>query len=203
MKLSPLNPINLARIPALLLAVAAIGCGYHFAASGTALPPSAQTIYVAQFSNHSRTPGASELLTIYVKDEVAKHKRLTIVKNPADADLILSGAISDIEEMPAGFNSALEPTTWTYSIAVSASLVDNHTKKVLWASSGINTQLQIGGVAQAVAAGAPQFALENLRARDLRNMTDYQVYYTQSYYGEQQSLQAAASEIYDQMSEGF
>jgi hypothetical protein len=185
------------------LSLVAAGCGYHFAASGAALPSDAHTIYVTQFTNHSRTPGASELLTVYVKDEIAKHKRLMIVKNPADADLTLSGSVTDVEELPAGFNGALEPTTWTYSVTANASLVDNRTKKVLWVGSGINTQNQIGGVAQAVAATSPQFLLENLRVRDLQRMTDYQVYYTQSYYGEQQSLQQAASEIYDQMSEGF
>ncbi len=197
------NQIRLARVLTALLALAGTGCGYHFAASGTALPPSAQTVYVTPFGNHSRTPGASELLTVYMKDEIAKHKRLTIVKNPADADLVLSGTISDIEEMPAGFNGALEPTTWNYSVSVNASLVDNRDKKVLWTSSGLSTQGQVGGVAQAVAASSPQFLLQNLRARDLQKMTDYQVYYAESYYGEQQSLQAAASEIYDQMSEGF
>jgi hypothetical protein len=203
MRASRLNQTSVARVLTAIVALAASGCGYHFAASGAALPASAQTIYVRPFDNHSRTPGASELLTVYMKDEIAKHKRLTIVKNPADADLVLSGTVADVEEMPAGFNGALEPTTWNYMVSVNASLTDNRTKKVLWAGSGISTQSQVGGVAQAVAASSPQFLLQNLRARDLQKMTDYQVYYTQSYYGEQQSLQGAASEIYDQMSEGF
>ncbi len=45
---------------AMLGALRAAGCGYHFAASGSGLPQNAKTIYVARFSNTSRFTGVSE-----------------------------------------------------------------------------------------------------------------------------------------------
>ncbi len=188
---------------AIILMMISSGCGYHFAASGTALPPSAHTIYIAKFANRSRITGVEFQLDRYLKDEVAKHKRLTIVDDPAAADLVLTGTITDIEVLPAGFNGALEPTTFNYSIGVNAQLIDNHTKTLLWRSVDLTVQNTIGGVAQAVAAFSPSFVVQNVRARDLQRMTDYQVYYVESRAARQQAMKTIASEIYDQMSEGF
>ena len=67
------------------------GCGYHFASSGDALPPSAQTIYVARFGNATRLTGINDELMRYIKDEIAMHRRLKLVDSPDEADLQLSG----------------------------------------------------------------------------------------------------------------
>jgi len=67
------------------------GCGYHFASSGDALPPSAETIYVSRFTNNTRITGANDELMRYIKDEIALHSRLKVVDSPATADLELSG----------------------------------------------------------------------------------------------------------------
>ena len=58
------------------------GCGYHFAASGDALPQDARTIYVARFGNGTRLTGVNDELMRYIKDEIAMHDRLKVVDSP-------------------------------------------------------------------------------------------------------------------------
>ena len=55
------------------------GCGYHFGAEGSGLPPQAKTIYVERFSNHSRYNGMDDQFDRFLKDEIAQHKRLELV----------------------------------------------------------------------------------------------------------------------------
>ena len=57
------------------------GCGYHFAASGDALPQGAQTIYVSRFGNSTRVTGINDELMRYIKDEIAMHRRLKVVSS--------------------------------------------------------------------------------------------------------------------------
>ena len=80
------------RLAILAVMLLASGCGYHFGASGTNLPANAQTIYVERFDNHTRQTGLNDEFMVYMKDEIASHKRLSIVDSPANADLELDGA---------------------------------------------------------------------------------------------------------------
>ena len=127
---------------ALALAIGAAlffcGCGYHFAASGDALPKNAQTIYVARFGNLTRITGVNDQFMRYVKDEIASHDRLTIVDSPDAADLELSGEVRLSNQTPVNFNTALEPTNYKNSMVVSAVLKDLHAGKVIWSSRTIS-----------------------------------------------------------------
>ena len=75
------------------------GCGYHFAASGDALPQGANTIYVSLFTNSTRVTGLNDELMRYVKDEIALHRRLKVVDSPAGADLELSGDVRFVYQL--------------------------------------------------------------------------------------------------------
>jgi hypothetical protein len=76
---------------ALLATIA--GCGYHFAAEGTSLPPQDQTVYVERFTNRSRYTGLGDEFDRYMKDEIAQRKRLQLVDDRGQADLVLSGEL--------------------------------------------------------------------------------------------------------------
>ena len=85
------------------------GCGYHFAASGDVLPQGAQTIYVKRFGNLTRITGINVELMRYLKDEIALHRRLTVVDSPDAADLQLSGMVRLSIDAPINFNGVYEP----------------------------------------------------------------------------------------------
>jgi hypothetical protein len=179
------------------------GCGYHFAGSGDALPPAAETIYVEQFSNHTRQTGINDEFMRYVKDEIASHRRLKIVDSPSNADLELSGAIMYATATPANFNSVLEPTIYNQTMQVSAALKDTHTDKTIWTTRNVGNTQHAPVVAQTVVTTTPTFLQQNLRGGDIGNMTDLQVAQSMTYSARDTLMQTIAKNLYSEMAEGF
>ena len=179
------------------------GCGYHFAASGDALPPSAQTIYVVRFGNFTRLTGINDELMRYIKDEITMHHRLTLVDSPDQADLQLSGVVRLAIQAPINFNTAYEPTTYRNSVTVSAVLKDLHTKKIIWSTSRVGAGQHVPVVATNVVTTTPSFLQQNLRSGDISQMTDIQVAQTQTAAGRDLMMQRFAKSLYVEMAEGF
>ncbi len=178
------------------------GCGYQFAASGSGLPKSAKTIYVAHFRNNSRFTGVNDEFMRYMKDEVADHKRLQLVDDPKQADLVLSGSILRVDTMPMGYNGALETSIYQQFMIVQAQLTDRRAKQVLW-SNVMNSFDAFPTVSSTVVTTAPEFLQQNLRSQDIANLPDLQVAQTQQAFSTQQMMTHLAQEIYSSMSEGF
>ncbi|MGA9721265.1 MAG: LPS assembly lipoprotein LptE [Candidatus Binatus sp.] len=179
------------------------GCGYHFAASGDALPSGAQTIYVARFGNTTRVTGLNDELMRYIKDEIALHKRLTVVDSPDAADLELSGDVRLFNSSPSNFNNAFEPTGYRQSITVSAQLRDLHTKKEVWSARNIGGSVRTPVVGTTVVTTTPEFLQQNLRGGDIAEMSDLQIAQTQTAAGRDQMMQRFAHSLYVEMAEGF
>lgn len=186
------------------LAIAASGCGYHFAAEGSGLPPQAKTIYLARFGNRTRQTGINDEFMRYVADEIANHKRLEIVDSASQADLVLSGDIVYADTIPTAFNTAAEPTIYTQTITADASLLDAHDQKVIWSTRGVSSSPQQAPVVgEAVVTTSPYFVQQNLRSRDIASMQDIQVAQTQGASSKQQAMETLAQNLYASMSEGF
>jgi hypothetical protein len=185
------------------IAIVASGCGYHFAASGSGLPAQAKTIYVQRFGNKTRETGINDEFMRFVEDEIANRKRLELVDNAAQADLILTGDIIYDNSVPIAFNTASEPTIYTETISANASLTDAHEHKVIWATRGVSSNQSAPAVGQAVVTTSPYFVQQNLRSRDIASMQDIQVAQTQEASSKQQAMQTLAQNLYSSMSEGF
>jgi hypothetical protein len=188
------------------VAVAAIffsGCGYHFAASGDALPQGAETIYVSRFGNNTRVTGINDELMRYIKDEIALHRRLKVVDSPDAADLELSGDVRFVNYTPSNFNSALEPTQYNQSIVVSASLRDVRAKKTIWTTHNVSAGEHTPIVPQTTVATTPTFLQQNLRANDIANLTDIQTAQSETSAYRDVMMQRLAQNLYSQMAEGF
>jgi Lipopolysaccharide-assembly len=179
------------------------GCGYHFAASGDELPQDARTIYVARFGNTTRVTGLNDELMRYIKDEIALHKRLTVVDSPDAADLQLSGDVRLFNTAPSNFNNAFEPTAYRQSITVSAQLRDLRTKKEIWSARNVGGSFRAPVVGTTVVTPTPEFLQQNLRAGDIAEMSDLQVAQTQTAAGRDQMMQRFAHSLYVEMAEGF
>ncbi len=185
------------------LAIALAGCGYHFAAQGSGLPAGAKTIYVERFGNRTRVTGINDVFMRYLRDEISNRRRLQIVDNPQDADLVLNGDITFDESLPVAFNAAAEPTLYTGSVSAAAELTDEHTHKVLWSSHGISASQNFPVVAGSAITTSPYFLQQNLRSQDIAQMPDIQVAQTQEATAQNQQMQFLAQNLYDSMSEGF
>ena len=181
----------------------ASGCGYHFGASGTNLPTSAQTIYIARFSNHTRQTGLNDEFMVYLKDEVASHKRLTIVDSPSNADLVLTGQIVQSLSLPNAFNSVLEPTQYAETMSVRAWLHDRRSDKLVWSTNAISDTENYGTVSQNVVNTTPSFLQQNLRSADIARMSDIQTAETQERGSRTQLMATLAAHVYDSMATGF
>ncbi len=180
----------------------ASGCGYHFASAGSGLPQDAKTIYVARFSNTSRFTGYNDQFMRYMKDQIAEHKRLQLVDEPAQADLLLTGQILRVETTPAGFNGVSEASIYQQYMVVRAQLEDRHTDKVLWANV-LSSIDQFPTVSSTVVTTSPEFLQQNLRSQDIANLPDIQVAQTQQAASSTQMMTKMAQSIYSAMSEGF
>lgn len=180
----------------------ASGCGYHFASAGSGLPQDAKTIYVARFSNTSRFTGYNDQFMRYMKDQIAEHKRLQLVDEPGQADLVLTGQILRVETTPAGFNGVSEASIYQQYMVVRAQLEDRHTDKVLWANV-LSSIDQFPTVSSTVVTTSPEFLQQNLRSQDIANLPDIQVAQTQQAASSTQMMTKMAQSIYSAMSEGF
>jgi hypothetical protein len=191
----------------LLLAIVAAllfsGCGYHFAASGDALPPDAHTIYVSRFTNNTRITGVNDELMRYVKDEIALHRRLKVVDSPDAADLELSGTIRFATSNPINFNSALEPTQYNEAMVVAAALTDLHAKKTIWTTHTVSAAQHAPVVPQATVVTSPSFLQQNMRSQDIAGLTDIQTAQTQTSAARDLMMQQLAQNLYAEMAEGF
>jgi lipopolysaccharide assembly LptE-like protein len=183
--------------------VGAGGCGYHFAASGSGLPPKAESIYVDRFANRSRFTGLNDEFARYLKDEIANHKRLRVVDDPALADLRLSGEIVSSESAPTTFNAVLEPTQYNEQLSVNVVLKDGHTNKTIWSARRIGATASYAVVPQAVVVTSPQFLQQNLRAPDIARLPDAQLAETQQSAARNVIMSQLAQNLYASMSEGF
>ncbi len=205
MRIALLSRLNSAAaiVFALGAVATAAGCGYHFAASGDNLPRNAHTIYVARFTNRTRTTGVNDQFMPYLKDEIALHRRLILVDSPAGADLELSGTINYIAALPTAFNSASEPTIYSQGMSVSAQLLDLRTHKVLWNTHGVNNAQHDPVVSQSVVSTTPTFLQQNLRGQDVAKLTDIQTAQTQTQAAQTTMMEKIAQNLYASMAEGF
>ena len=178
------------------------GCGYEFASEGSGLPQTAKTIYVARFSNASRFTGVNDEFMRYLKDQVANHKRLQVVDELSQADLVLSGQILRVDTAPVGFNAVSEASIYQQYMVVRAQLQDRHTDKVIWANV-LNSIEQFPTVSSTVVTTSPEFLQQNLRSQDIAKMQDIQVAQTQQASSKQQAMENLAQNLYASMSEGF
>jgi hypothetical protein len=185
------------------IAAVAAGCGYHFAAEGSGLPPAAKSIYVARFTNRSRYTGINDEFMRYLDDEIAQRKRLALVDNAADADLVLTGEIVFVDQAPLSFNTASEPTVYSQAVSADATLIDAHTHKVIWSTRGVSSTEQAPVVNQSVVTTSPIFLQQNMRSQDIAKLTDIQVAQTQNSASREQLMQTLATNLYASMSEGF
>jgi hypothetical protein len=203
------NVLRSSRLSTILLIVLAApgvalnGCALHFADNGGALPSSAKTIYVARFENVTYVSGINDEFMRYMKDAISSRGRLTVVDDPAEADLLLSGKILYAGAAPASLSGVSEPLSYGNTILVAATLTDRRSQAVIWHTNAVSGSSQAPVVAQAIVPTTPQFLKQNLRGPDLLKMTDIQVGATQQAVAKGETMQQIASELYADMAWGL
>lgn len=116
-----------ARIVLLASFVAAAGgcSGYHFVHASEGLGP-VQRVAIQTFQNNSYEPGLDVLVTDALRREFQRRGGATLVADPAQADLVLAGAVLQLQTSARSFSSiafALEYQV-QMQIALSATRAD-------------------------------------------------------------------------------
>ena len=121
-----------------VLAVAATmllhaACGYHVGGKADLMPKSIQTIAVLPFENVSTRYRLTDTMQQAISRELLARTRFQVVRNEADADATLGGAISGVSLIPTIFDPATSKTTVVQiSVNLRVYLRDRRTGKVLY-----------------------------------------------------------------------
>ncbi|RMG68271.1 MAG: hypothetical protein D6715_02635 [Calditrichaeota bacterium] len=116
-----------------LLLLFTLGCvKYSFKG---ALPSDLKTIAIPLFEDRSGWPGLQEDLTTRVVDSFIKDNTLRVVNREEDADLILRGVISSVDQRAVsigGDETVKETQIW---VNVQVKCLNTHTNKPLWSGT--------------------------------------------------------------------
>ena len=115
-----------------LLALLLSGCGYRLQGRSDALPGDVRSLYVELFRNDSYEPYLENSITNEVVGRFARHDRLEIVEQPAQAEGILGGRIVGYSNSALSYDSDDNIAEYRSKMTVEGVLrrVDNG--EVLW-----------------------------------------------------------------------
>ncbi len=110
-------------------------CGYHEAGRGDRLPPDVQTIAVPIFVNKSPRYRIEQRLAGAVTREFVERTKFRVTPDPAQADAVLEGTVTDVRAGVVTFDLTTgRATTLQIQVTASVALVDSHTKKVIFSN---------------------------------------------------------------------
>ena len=117
-------------LAAMLLAPA---CGYHVGGHAVLIPDTVHTISVSAFGNSTVRNTLARLLPADITREFHTRTRYTIVSDPAQADAVLTGALTNFNSM----GTTTDPITGRATsaqvvVTLQITLTDRHTGKVLY-----------------------------------------------------------------------
>ncbi|MDP8222356.1 MAG: LptE family protein [Candidatus Lernaella stagnicola] len=117
-------------LAALLLVIAAAGCGYHLARPGNNLPPTIRRVAVPVLENQTMEPGLEALLTDQLRRRFAESGwvRISAVD---DSDAVLLGKVVKFKTSPIAFNESDFAVEYRAQMNVWVRLVDRE-GRVLW-----------------------------------------------------------------------
>ncbi len=117
----------------MLLAVAALGCGYRVAGQGSRLPKNLKVIAVPAFENQTAWMGLEQRLAGAVMQEFIHRTRFDVVGKTEGADAVLRGTVLRAATAPVVFDPATgRASVVAVEVAVSVELQDLHNQAVLY-----------------------------------------------------------------------
>jgi lipopolysaccharide assembly LptE-like protein len=112
--------------------VLASGCGYALAGRGSYLPVSIKTIGIPTFTNSTVVFNIETMLTEKVRREFNGRGKYKIVPDAADADAVLTGAVSSVTVAPASFSATQLASRYVITMTAKMELRDTKSNTVLW-----------------------------------------------------------------------
>jgi hypothetical protein len=120
------------------MVLAASGCGYHVGGRGDLIPRDVKTIAIPAFSTVTVQYRLTRLLPADLTREFISRTRYTIVADPAQADLVLTGALANYAAY--GVTSDVtsgRATSGQVVVTLNLTLTDRRSGKVLYNQAGL------------------------------------------------------------------
>jgi hypothetical protein len=190
------------RVLSALIVLALGGCGYHLAGTGVNVPPTAHSIRIEPFVNHTREQGLEVQLRRALEDEFRRHGELRVVVD-GDADLILTGDVRRFATFPVTFSATDEAVQYQATVQVGMRLIERETGRVLHETKAVQESQDFGAVSGVVISSSPHFQRGTMNARDLSDLTDVQIGQARRHEALRDLLDVIARDVYLLTMEGF
>jgi outer membrane lipopolysaccharide assembly protein LptE/RlpB len=123
------------RYVAILLLIADVSaCGYHLVGTTSFLPEEIETLHVENFENQTRWVDMDQRLMEALTLEWVRRRRLRLVDNASQADVILSGTIQRLAVTPVSYDEQGRANEYQMSLQAVVQLKDvrGDEPEVLW-----------------------------------------------------------------------
>jgi outer membrane lipopolysaccharide assembly protein LptE/RlpB len=126
--------IKLRIIFVLLLLAEVSGCGYHLVGTTSFLPEDIETLHVEKFVNQTKWVDMDQRLMEALTLEWVRRRRLQLVDNPGQADVVLSGTIQRLAVIPVSYDDQGRANEYQMSLQAMVQLKDVRAEEaeVLW-----------------------------------------------------------------------
>lgn len=125
------------RIFALILILALTGCGYRPLGLEPYRQEGRPLLSIPPFANRSTEVGIEAVMANAMIQAFAQTKAVRLATKPQDADLVLEGKVTFVENSSVAFNSILQSTVRRVTIKVDYSLKRRKSGKTLWKDSTV------------------------------------------------------------------
>lgn len=98
------------------------GCGYRLRGTVSSLPPGIKTLSVPMFKNQTTRFELDVKLTRAVINELVSRGKVTLGTDPAAADAVLEGEITDFRATPIGFSGGNQADTYNVTVMAKVAL---------------------------------------------------------------------------------
>ncbi|MGD0949636.1 MAG: LPS assembly lipoprotein LptE [Candidatus Binatia bacterium] len=193
------------RFTAVLLAVAFVGCGYHFAGEQIGLPADIHSLSVGKLVNRSREHGLEKTLAFALEREIHERGHFRMIEDPGGGDAVLSGTIRALRVRPVAFDANDIALQYEITLILDLTLTRKDDGKVLWHVKGLQESDQYSASPNVVVTTSPQFQQSGLNASNVLNpeFTAIQLTETERRSAITRMLGQAVRDVYNQMIENF
>lgn len=110
-------------LAAFILVLFVAGCGYHVpGATDTWIGGDARIVYVELFDNRTAEPYLENFLADALVAELSRSRVIELTENPASADVILTGTVSEFNSSALAYGSDDSITDYQATMKIEASL---------------------------------------------------------------------------------
>jgi outer membrane lipopolysaccharide assembly protein LptE/RlpB len=110
------------------------GCGYHLVGTTSFLPEEIENLHVENFENQTRWVDMDQRLMEALTLEWVRRRRLRLVDNPEQADVVLAGTIQRLAVIPVSYDEQGRANEYQMSLQAMVQLRDirGDEPEVLW-----------------------------------------------------------------------